>query len=82
MSWHAVVLARRGVSSFTVCEFAGLGTMMLGACFDPVNAIALCIPWVFSEIAVSPPLRKVGLVIVGLGWLILLVGLIGGYWSR
>ena len=81
MLWHGIVLASHGAAWFRVCEFAGIGIMMLGACFDPVNTIALCIPWVFTEIAVSPPFRKVGLVIIGFGWLMLLAGLLGGYWS-
>jgi hypothetical protein len=78
--WHGLELAIHKSSWFSVSEVIGLGVMMLGACFDPLNCLAFCMPWVVGRIWNSPPLRNVGLVIIGVGWVMLIVGVIGTHW--
>jgi hypothetical protein len=73
LTYHAVTEARQGQSIFAVLDTLGFASILFGFCFDPVNFTALLLPWVFENVAVSTPFRKVGWIFICLGYLMLIV---------
>ena|ERR1700683_5000863 len=78
--YHAIVEARQGKSVFTVVDTLGFASVFFGFCFDPVNFGALLLPWVWQNVAVSTPYRKVGWFFIGIGYLTVVVAWIERHW--
>ena len=65
--------------SFQAVELSGISICCLGGCFDPVNWIWICLPFTRNDIAESGRFAKAGWAIIGLGWLVFVVGMVGKY---
>jgi hypothetical protein len=72
--WHAVVEAHRGRPNSDVVETAGIAVILFGACFDPINAVALYLPWVFDDVAERTPFWRVRWWLFSIGFLTMILG--------
>jgi hypothetical protein len=79
--YHAIVEARQGKSVFIVVDTLGFASILFGFCFDPVNFAALLLPWVWENVAVSAPYRKVGWLFIGIGYLMVAVAWFERHWG-
>ncbi|WP_144007141.1 hypothetical protein [Pelomonas sp. KK5] len=68
-----------GGKSFQAVELFGLSICFLGGCLDPINWIWICLPFTRNLIAESGRFAVAGWIIIGLGWLVFVVGMIGKY---
>lgn len=75
---HAFQLWSRG-KSFQAVELFGISICCLGGCFDPVNWMWICLPFTRNHITEPGRFAKAGWIIIGLGWLVFVVGMIGKY---
>jgi hypothetical protein len=79
LAWHAVIEARLG-KQFTGVEFLGIALIIFGGCFDPVNFVCLCFPFVSRDVAISPPFKKLGWTFWGVGFVLAVAGWVGEHW--
>jgi hypothetical protein len=70
-TYHAMIEARQGKPIFIVIDTLGFASILLGLCFDPVNFAALLLPWIWQNVAVSTPFRKVGWFFICIGYIML-----------
>jgi hypothetical protein len=54
-----MVEARRGRPTYDLVETSGFATALIGACFDPVNSVALLVPWIFDDVPEPTPFKHV-----------------------
>jgi hypothetical protein len=62
--WHAVDKFHQGIQ-FIAAEYFGLSLILFGACFDPVNAVCLGVPWIWRPVARFPTVQERKLVFLG-----------------
>ena len=74
--WYGFAEFHQGMH-FDVAEYFGLALVLFGACFDPVNSLCMCMPWIWAQVAVSPPFKKVGWYFWGVGFLVIAAGWVG-----
>jgi len=65
--------------SFQALELAGIAVCFFGGCFDPLNWLWTCLPFTKTQIAEPARFAALGWVIIGIGWVVFVVGMIGKY---
>ena len=73
--WHAIGEVRQGRPVADIAETLAIAAMFFGGCLDPVNSVALALPWVVDDIVEPSPYSRVR-------WFFFLVAFLGfvGSW--
>jgi hypothetical protein len=73
--WHSIGEVRQGRPVADIVETLAIAAMLFGSCLDPVNSVALALPWVVNDIVQPSPYSRVR-------WFFFLVAFLGfvGSW--
>jgi hypothetical protein len=73
--WHAIGELRQGRPVADIVETLAIAAMLFGGCLDPVNSVALALPWVADDIVEPSPYSRAR-------WFFFLVAFVGfvGSW--